>query len=58
MSRMGRVMVYSPNLDGNRLRDFGLEKIDDLQDEVNRLGKKHSKVAVIPEGPYVVGLLG
>jgi nickel-dependent lactate racemase len=58
MSRMGRVMVYSPNLDEKRLRNSGLEKVNDLQDEVDRLCRVHSKVAAIPQGPYVVGLLG
>jgi nickel-dependent lactate racemase len=57
MSHMGRVMAYSPNLDENLLRTFGLEKVNDLQDEVDRLCRIHSKVAVIPQGPYVVGLL-
>jgi hypothetical protein len=51
-------MVYSPNLDEKRLRNSGLEKVNDLQDEVDRLCRVHSKVAAIPQGPYVVGLLG
>ena len=30
-------------------------KVEDVQQTVNELVKNHKRIAVIPEGPYVVG---
>jgi len=54
---MGDVLVVSPGIEAEQLEPFGLTKIHDLQYEVNQLLKDHSSVAVIPQGPYVVGTL-
>ena len=54
MSRMGRVLVYSPNIEGEPLASFGLTKVHDLQHEIDRLLMDHPRVAVMPQGPYVV----
>jgi nickel-dependent lactate racemase len=57
LSKASRVYVYSPYLDEQELSAIGLIKIDDLQTAVTRLTADHAKIAVSPEGPYVVGLL-
>jgi nickel-dependent lactate racemase len=53
----GEVYVYSPALSSDDLRKMGAIKIEDVQKTVNRLMGKHSRVAVVPEGPYVVGMV-
>jgi nickel-dependent lactate racemase len=58
LGRIGRVLVYSPGLTAEELRPFGADKIDDLQGEVERLLKDHPRVAAVPHGPYVVGVVG
>ncbi|MBW2208130.1 MAG: nickel-dependent lactate racemase [Deltaproteobacteria bacterium] len=55
--KMGDVLVVSPGIEAEQLEPFGLTKIHDLQYEVDQLLKDHSSVAVIPQGPYVVGTL-
>jgi nickel-dependent lactate racemase len=54
LSRIGRVLVYSPGLSAEQLRPFGVEKIEDLQGEVERLLPDHPRVTAVPHGPYVV----
>ena len=56
LSRIGRVLVYSPALTDDQLKPFGVQKIHHLQEEVNRLVLDHPRVAAVPQGPYVVGL--
>jgi nickel-dependent lactate racemase len=56
LERIGRVMVYSPGLTAEQLSPFGVQKIHDLQKEVDRLLPQYPRVAAIPQGPYVVGL--
>ncbi len=57
LGRIGRVLVYSPALTAQQLRPFGVGKINHLQEEVDRLIPEHPRVAAIPQGPYVVGLM-
>lgn len=56
LGRIGRVLVYSPALTDDQLKPFGVQKINHLQEEVDRLLLKLPRVAAIPQGPYVVGL--
>jgi nickel-dependent lactate racemase len=56
LGRIGRVLVYSPALRAEQLKPFGVQKINHLQEEVDRLLAEHPRVAAIPQGPYVVGL--
>jgi nickel-dependent lactate racemase len=56
LGRIGRVLVYSPGLTADQLKPFGVQKIPDLQEEVDRLLAEHPRVAAMPQGPYVVGL--
>ncbi|MBU0734625.1 MAG: nickel-dependent lactate racemase [Proteobacteria bacterium] len=56
LNRIGRVLVYSPGLTAEQLNPFGVQKIHDLQKEVDKLLLEYPQVAAIPQGPYVVGL--
>ena len=50
-----QIYVYSPGLSDDDLNKFGGVKVTDCQQTIDMLLKSHSKVVVIPEGPYVVG---
>jgi nickel-dependent lactate racemase len=52
----GEVYVYSPGLSYDDLTKMGAIKIEDVRKTVNRLVGKYSRVVVVPEGPYVVGM--
>jgi nickel-dependent lactate racemase len=52
----GKVYVFSPGLSREDMEHMGVVKIDDVQETVDRLLKDHVEAAVIPEGPYVVGM--
>ena len=56
LSRIGRVLVYSPALTDDQLKPFGVQKIHHLQEKVDKLLLDHPRVAAVPQGPYVVGL--
>jgi nickel-dependent lactate racemase len=58
LSRIGRVLVYSPGLTAEQLSPFCVDRIEDLQREVDRLLTGHPRVAAVPHGPYVVGFAG
>jgi nickel-dependent lactate racemase len=53
----GEVYVYSPGLSYEDLMMMGMIKIEDVQGTVNRLLADHEKIAVSPDGPYVVGMV-
>jgi nickel-dependent lactate racemase len=57
LDHAGRVYVYSPGLSGEDLGKMGAVKIEDVQGTVDELLQSHEKVAAIPDGPYVVGIL-
>ena len=57
LAKAANVYVYSPYLDEAELKAIGITKIDDVQAAVTSLLPSHPKVAVSPEGPYVVGLV-
>lgn len=52
---MGEVLVYSPGLTSEQLKPFDMTKIQDLQHTLEGLFRKSDYIAVIPQGPYVVG---
>ncbi|MFZ0449154.1 MAG: hypothetical protein WAL98_07915, partial [Desulfatiglandaceae bacterium] len=58
LRRIGRVLVFSPGLSAEQLRPFGVRKVEDLQQEVEGLLPEHPRVVVVPQGSYVVGLVG
>ncbi|MCP4338841.1 MAG: nickel-dependent lactate racemase [Desulfobulbaceae bacterium] len=51
----GKIYIYSPGLSLDDVSRFGGIKIENCQATVDELLKDHTHVAVIPEGPYVVG---
>ncbi len=53
----GSVLVYSSGLSTQDIEKMGARKIHDLQETVNNLLSGCERVAVAPEGPYVVGML-
>ncbi len=55
LAHAGKIYIYSPGLSREDVDRFQGIKIDDCQATVNDLLKSHKKVAVIPDGPYVVG---
>jgi len=57
LDHAGKVYVYSPGLSQDDLNRMGAIKVDDLARTIHDLLPGHSRVAVIPDGPYVVGLI-
>ena len=55
LAHAGKIYIYSPGLSFDDVDRFQGIKILDCQETVNNLLKSHEKVAVIPDGPYVVG---
>ena len=53
----GKVYVYSPGLSYEDVMQMGAVKIEDVQATVTRLLESHKLAAVVPEGPYVVGMV-
>lgn len=53
----GRVYVYSPGLSREDLEKMGATKIENVQETVNELLPSQENVVVVPDGPYVVGMI-
>jgi nickel-dependent lactate racemase len=53
----GKVYVHSSGLSYEDLMKMGMIKIEDVQGTVNRLMAEHERVAVSPDGPYVIGMV-
>ena len=53
----GKVYIYSPGLPYEDVMKMGAVKIEDVQPTVTRLLANHERVAVVPDGPYVVGMV-
>jgi len=53
----GKIYVHSQGLSHEDLVKMGMIKIKDVQETLNRLLPNHGIVAVIPDGPYVVGMV-
>ena len=54
----GPIYVYSPFLSSDDVTRMGMIKIEDVQETVNELLPAHKDVVVVPDGPYVVGMVG
>ena len=52
-----RVYVFSSGLPKKDLEKIGITKTENLQETVGKLVEDNDKIAVIPDGPYVVGRL-
>jgi nickel-dependent lactate racemase len=57
LDHAGKIYVYTSGLSFEDLGNMGATRIESVQEIVNKLLKDHERVAVIPEGPYVVGLI-
>jgi len=51
------VYVYSPGLAAEDVTKMGVIKVDDLQSTVDRLLGENGRAVVVPDGPYVVGMV-
>jgi len=49
--------VYSSGLSDTDIRAMGMIKIDDVQETLDNLIQRHPNTIVVPEGPYVVGMV-
>jgi nickel-dependent lactate racemase len=57
LDHAGRVCIYSPGLSHEDLQKMGAIKIEDVQETVDKLLESNPDAAVVPDGPYVVGLV-
>lgn len=55
LDHAGKVYIYSPGLTGEDVDHFQGVKVEDVQKTLDELLVSCKKVAVIPDGPYVVG---
>jgi len=57
LDHAGKVYVYSPGLTREDLEKIGIEKVEDLQATVDKVLKDNPRSVVVPDGPYVVGMV-
>jgi nickel-dependent lactate racemase len=57
LDHAGEVYVYSPGLAAEDVAKMGAIPVTDLQRTVTALAARHARVALSPEGPYVVGVV-
>ncbi len=57
LGHAGEVYVYSPGLAAEDIERMGARPVEDLQSTIDELLPDYPRVAVSPEGPYVVGML-
>lgn len=57
LDHAGEVYVYSPGLASEDVTKMGVIKVDDLQSAVDRLLGENRRAVVVPDGPYVVGMV-
>jgi nickel-dependent lactate racemase len=57
LDHAGRVYIYSPGLAAQDVEKMGAIPVSDLQETASALAARHARVAVSPEGPYVVGMV-
>ncbi|MFW2368534.1 MAG: nickel-dependent lactate racemase [Desulforhopalus sp.] len=55
LDHAAKIFIYSPGLSKQEINGFHGIKVNDMQATVDELLKHHTRVAVIPDGPYVVG---
>ncbi len=57
LDHAGEVYVHSPGLLAEDVKRMGAIPVADLERTVKVLAERHARVAVSPEGPYVVGVV-
>jgi nickel-dependent lactate racemase len=55
LDHAGAVYICSPGLAPDDLKNTGIIRVENAQQTVERLVKRHPRAVAIPEGPYVVG---
>ena len=53
----GKVYIYSPGLSHEDVLKMGAIKIENVQSTVTKLLESHGRAAVVPDGPYVIGMV-
>ena len=53
----GSIYVYSSGLSDDDLKRMGMTKIDNVQETVNDLIETCPDTIIVPDGPYVVGMV-
>jgi nickel-dependent lactate racemase len=53
----GKVYIYSPGLSHEDVMKMGAIKIENVQSTVTKLLDSHGRAAVVPDGPYVIGMV-
>lgn len=57
LEHAGRIFVYSTGLRGTAIKAKGITIVDDIQDTIYKIIREGMEVVVVPEGPYVVGMI-
>jgi nickel-dependent lactate racemase len=57
LDHAGQIYIYSPGVSYDDLKNTGAVKIENVQETVDELLKTNPKTVVIPDGPYVVGIV-
>ncbi len=57
LEHAGRIYVYSPGVEKEDLEKMGMVKVENVQNTVSDLRRAYAKAVVIPDGPYVVGMI-
>jgi len=57
LDHAGEVYIFSSGLSAGDVTKMGAAKVDDLQATVDRLLEKRHRAVVVPDGPYVVGMV-
>ena len=57
LDHAGEVYIYSPGLAAEDVKKMGAIPVTGLQSTVTALAARHARVALSPEGPYVVGVV-
>lgn len=55
LAHAAKIHIYSPGLSKEDVDRFQGVKSEDLQTTLDALSESHQRIAVIPDGPYVVG---
>ena len=57
LDHAGQIYIYSPGVSYDDLKNTGAVKIENVQETVDELLKTNPKAVVVPDGPYVVGIV-
>jgi hypothetical protein len=57
LAQAGQVRLFSPHVTAHQARSMGLAKVDDLQAALAELVRAGELTYLLPEGPYLVGVV-